>query len=95
MWLIYGVILSICGKVAFILAFKTSNKNLFSKLPCPSSVTRTSVYKQLYETADSLTAGVLKDSRRSAHYASLWKKEIYSYALLHFYAECHKEMYNT
>lgn len=52
------------------LVFKTLNKKLFSKLPCLSSITQTSVYKQFYETAHSLTAGVLKDSRKSALYTS-------------------------
>lgn len=58
------------------LAFKALNKSPFSKLPYPSSVTQTSVYKQFYETAHSLTAGVLKDSRKSALYTSFPKKEI-------------------
>lgn len=58
----------------FFLAFEALNKIPFSKLPCPSSVTRTSVYKQFHKTAHSLTAGVLKDSRKSARYTSFPKK---------------------
>lgn len=90
MWFIYGAFSGfgvgcfVCCCVFFVLggflAFEVWNKNPFSKLPFPSSVTQTLVYKQFYETAQSLTAGVLKDSRKSA-FCTIFPKKRFIFML--------------